>query len=522
MSPIKSALLAAAAISLAGCVDKTIAPQVENASAFQEERLDMVRLENAGFKRHTTPFISGETYEEPEPLPGFLRKQVYLNATRPLSLKYYVSNLSMQIGKPVRVGQDIYTVDTIVTEQLQDSSSNIDTSSVDGSSIIDSLITDNQKKQSPLAMQEVLKLQGSAEQALNTIASAFNIHWKYTDSDVTLYKLDTRTFRLDLQTKEIMNAKFEGATTTDTEGGMSTSLTSEVQTASFESYQETIASMLSPYGSAHVLGNSGAVIVTDTPEKLDAVDRFLKVENRHLTSQVALDIEVVRVTSTDNEDIGVVWDSLLADLGELAISGVSRRPTLSNSPVNEISTNVNSGRLTGSKVILQALSSKARVQVMTRETRTVLNNIPAVLRDISIKEYPSETTQTVNEGVTTFSTTKATIRPGFDMSLTPRILEDNRVILQLVTTMSRDLPFEDISSGDFTQRFAQLTQKEFKTSQVIKEGETAMLTGYINKNLSSTSEGTGRDDFWALGGGQASGKGKDLLVIFVTPYISRG
>lgn len=517
VKPIFSVLVAGALVS--GCVNKTIAPEVESKMEFQEERLAHIRAESSSFKRHDIPFVAAKTFEEPEPVPAYLKKQVYLHAQAPVGLKYYINNLSNQIGMPIRVGQDIYTVDRIITEQLQ----NTETDSTNADTIIDKLVTANQEKQSPLAMREKLKLQGTAEQAMNSVASAFNVHWKFDNNQINIYKLETRTLRLNLLLMESMEANFQGSTTSGEEAaGLTSTIQSTYEGASFQKYNDAIASMLSPYGEVHVLGNSGAVIVTDTPEKLDAVDDFLDQENKSLTKQIALDVEIVRINSKDGSDVGVVWDSILADLGDLSLSVGSNSPELSQSTLTTATGTINAGRLSGSRLILKALETQARISVLTRETRKVLNNTPTEFRDISVIEYPSETTQSTDEGVTTITTTKGTIRPGFDMNVLPRITDDNRVILNVVTTMSRNLPFDVIEAGGTTQKFANLVQKELKTTEIIRDGETAILTGYLNSSISSTEEGTGESDMWLLGGGQSAGSNKDLLIIFVTPHISRG
>lgn len=519
MKKITCLALCSTVISLSGCIDRTVSPQVESKISFNEQRIDKARSENSNFKRHSVPFVSGSTFVEPEPLPAYLNKTVFLQATTPVGIKYYANNISDQIGMPVRVGQDIYTVDRIITEELQTST----TSSEDAVTIIDKLVTDNQEKRSPLAMRESIKLQGTAKQVLDKLASTFNIHWKYDNEQVTLYKLETRHLRLNLLLKEEMTANFQGSTTSgSSEGGLTSSITSTFEGASFDKYTSTIEAMLSPYGSVHVLGNSGAVVVTDTPAKLDGVESFLKFENKSLTQQIALDVEVVRITSEDGNDIGIVWDDLLADIGDLSLGVISNTPSLSQSNVTEASATINAGRLSGSSIVLKALANKARVSVLTRETRKVLNNSPAEFRDISVIEYPSESTLSTNDGVTNISVTKGTIRPGFDMTVVPRITDDNNVILSVVTTMSRNLPFDEINTGGSTQKFANLVLKEFKTVEVIKDGNTSMLTGYISNSLSDMQEGTGSADMWALGGGQSTSKNKDLLIIFVTPHIFRG
>ncbi len=512
MNILKSGMLITLVISMSGCIiGQEIQKQAEDTGSIAQNRLDKERLSQTKFKRHDMPFISGATFLEPEPTPDYLHKQVMIRTQTPLNLKYYSNNLSLQIGRPVRIGQDIYSIDDELSE---------DESDIEGDTSSEVLAVQEATNTllSPLRMKEKLTINASAEDALNIIASSFNVHWKYDKEQVIFYKTETRTFRLSLLMNDSLEVSYNGAGSEETSGSLSTTSTSKYEGGTYTAYVDNIKNMLSSYGSVDALPNTGAIIVTDTPEKLGAVEDFLKEENKTLLKQVALDVEIVMVSSKDGKDVGMVWNSLLAQFDDVSFSGISNQPSYSES-TSELSMGVKVGKLAGSSLLLQALAQKARVSVVTRETRTVLNNTPAQFRDVNIIEYPSETEIVTDEGVTTVSTTKDTIRPGFDMNVLPRITDDNRIILNVVTSISRNTGFDELTSDTYTQKFANMSLKELKTTEVIRDSDTAMLTGYINSSLNSTTEGTGHSDFWLLGGGNSSGDDRDMLIIFVTPHI---
>lgn len=518
----KAILAASVALSLGGCVDKQVEPQIDDHDLIAGERLERARLAQTGFKRHDMPFVAATTFEEPEPRPAFLQRQVMLKTQIPTDLKYYANRLSLQIGKPIRIGQDIYTIDSEVGSGVNGTQPMTTTTTV-ADQVQEAVAESLTSIQSPLRMKERLNLQGSAEDALNVLASTFNVHWKWDQDQITIYKMDTKTFRLGLLMTETLKVSYQGAESSgEATGGMSTTSESSFAGGKYEDYLASVESMLSPYGEAKVLPSTGTIVITDTPEKLGAIERFINDENKSILKQVALDVEVITVSSKDGSDIGLVWNNIIADIGNITLNGTSNQPSYNSDTTGRFTLGVTNGALAGSSAIIQALATKAKVSVVTRETRTVLNNTPAQFRDISVIEYPSEVEIVSEEGVTTVSTTKDTIMPGFDMSVLPRITDDNRVILNVVTSMSRNSRFDELKTDSYTQKFANMTIKELKTTQVIRDTDTAMLTGYISSNLNTLQEGTGSVNNWLLGGGSSTGKNRDMLIIFVTPHVIKG
>lgn len=508
---------------MTGCIDQHVQPQVEEQQATREQQIEEFRKLQGMFKRHERPYVSSTMFEEPVPRPAYLSKRVMVSTERPVNLKYYTQLLSAQIGKPVRIGQDVYTIDAEVANDAVDADATAQNLNMGTGISGASLAERNTLILSPLRMKERLHVDGTAEQALDTLTSVFNIHWKYDAEQVTLYKLETRTFPLGLLSTETLKVDYNGTVSADeNESGLSTTTSSEFNGATYPQYVEAIRAMLSPYGKVNAIGATGSVTVTDTPEKLGSVEAFVKNENKTLLAQVAMDVQVVTISSRDGSDVGVIWNNVLADLGDISLSGFSNQPTFENGSPSELTATITGGRLSGTALLLKALDTKARVSVVTRETRTVLNNVPTTIRDVARIEYPSEVELVTEEGVTTATTTKDAITPGFDMTLLPRITPDNRVVLHVTTTMSRDAGFEALSTGDFTQKFYTTSTKSFRTVQVIRNSATGMLTGYINSRLSGKEEGVGDSKNWVLGGGNAESKSRDMMVIFVTPHIERG
>lgn len=518
---LKAAVMSALMSQVSGCLlDPTVPEKINESYDIQATRIDTERSQLAQFKHHKLPYVSGAVYEEPKPLPSFLKTSVYVDGTRSiagLGLKYYADKISRQIDMPVRIGQDLYQI----SDDEDDNSSNRLSRHTDN--IMDQ--ADQSDVISPLDMKERLTLQGSAKQTLDELTAAFDTYWEYDNREVRIYKLKSETFNLDYLIQENETTTSVGsASSNDDENsssgaGMSTSLTSTFTGATYENYQTTIKNMLSKYGSVSTLAHTGTIVVTDVPENLSDIRKFIDRENSKLTQEVALDVEVAQVTSSDGKDVAVVWQDLLSRFQDGGLSLTSAIPDLSSDQQNTLTGSLSGGSLKGSSLILRALAEKSNVRVLQRDTRTVVNNTPAQFRDIDIIEYPSVTGSSVDEGVITTSTEKGEIRPGFDMTLIPRITTNNRVIVNIVSTISRALPFDTVSNQYSTSRYSHVQKKEVKTTKVVQDGRTALVSGYLSSSLSSSKSGTGSASFWVLGGGGSTSKDRELLLIFITPHI---
>ncbi|WP_169828933.1 hypothetical protein [Marinobacterium jannaschii] len=512
---MKPIVVATLCLSMAGCSGLGhLDLKVDAVDARLSEQISSYKEGLPSFKRNHVPYIAGsETmFVEDIPKPDWLLLDVFVSPEERMSLRDYSELVSRQIGKPVRLGQDLFE---LYKAESENSDSQQDSDEVED----ETETVSSEDANNPLAQKFRVKLKGRADQVLDKLAATFNVHWRYDAGQVVIYKLDTRTYTLHYLTQETLSTKFSGSNTDESESGLSTAMQVTHTGSSVEDYKQAIAAMLSPLGRLQFIPGSGTVVVTDTPENLDSVEAFIDGENKYMTRQVALDVYVATVSSNDGRDVGVIWQNLLYAGSKASTSFISADAQLSAEALNQLGVTVNTGRLTGSKLFLQALAQKARVKTVNSETRTVMNNTVAPFRDVNNIEYPSNITSTTNDGVTETTTETGVITPGFDITLKPRITRDNRVVLDVITVMKRAKPFDEVVSEGRVQKFKDELSKEFRTVTSVRDGDTAILSGYIASSESQTATGTGNTEFWGLGGGKAQQQAKELMLIMVTPHI---
>jgi type IVB pilus formation R64 PilN family outer membrane protein len=166
-----------------------------------------------------------------------------------------------------------------------------------------------------------LKWQGDLRGLLDIAASRLGLSWRSEPGNIIFYQLDTRTYQL-----VILNSKIDSTATINSgsgsqlgSNGSSTSGTSgDIDSAQKTAYnlssnlyddiRKTIENMLTPSKGRYWLSSaSGTLTVTDTPEVLDRIGHYIAYENKLLNRQVQLSVQVLSVTQTRNEQLGLDW-----------------------------------------------------------------------------------------------------------------------------------------------------------------------------------------------------------------------
>ncbi|HCD7937381.1 TPA: PilN family type IVB pilus formation outer membrane protein, partial [Escherichia coli] len=139
--------------------------------------------------------------------------------------------------------------------------------------------------------------------------------------------------------------------------------------------------------------STGFITVTDTPQVLETVRTFIEKRNEEMKRQVVLNVEILSIRKTRNEQAGIDWNAVFSDrtlglsLGSTFTSAASDTVTGGVSIVN--------GKLTGSKAFLKALSSQGDVSVVTRNSAVTKNLTPVPMQIANQQSYiESVTTDT--------------------------------------------------------------------------------------------------------------------------------
>lgn len=373
---------------------------------------------------------------------------------------------------------------------------------------------------------------GSLSGLLDTISSRLGVSWKYEQGRIVFYYLETRTFAIAyMDSKADFNSKVVSGTTSSTgntggsggnniagDSNTSQSTTMEIKSSLYADLQESVKSMLTP-GSGRMFLSAGVMTVTDTPEVLDAIGKFIENRNKELNRQVVLNVEVLSVEKHRQDQLGIDWNAVFTSGSIGATLGNAFTEAAENSMTGGLS--IIDGKLAGSKGFIKALSEQAKVSIVTQQASTTTNMSPLPMQVADQEDYAAQvsTESTANVGTST-SITPATITTGFNMTLLPYIMPDaNSLQLQFSISLSDSPTRRTFTSGTSSVELLRTKLKTVNQRVNMKSGQTIVLSGFQQTGNKGTKQGVGSPNFFGLGGGRDAQNENTLLVILITPTI---
>lgn len=376
---------------------------------------------------------------------------------------------------------------------------------------------------------------GSLSGLLDTISSRLGISWRYEQGRIFFYYLETRSFAIAfMDSKADFNSKVVSGTTssagnTGGSGGnsiagdsnTSQSTTMEIKSSLYADLQAAIKTMLTPT-SGRMFLSAGVMTVTDTPQVLDAIGKFIENRNKELNRQVVLNVEVLSVEKRSQDQLGIDWNAVFKSGSVGATLGSAFTGAAANAMTGGLS--IVDGKLAGSKAFIKALSEQARVSVVTQQASTTTNMTPLPMQVADQEDYAAQvsTSSTANVGTST-SITPATITTGFNMTLLPYIMPDaNSLQLQFSISLSDSPTRRTFTSGDSSVELLKTKLKTVNQRVNMKSGQTIVLSGFQQGSRKGSKQGVGSANFFGLGGGYNGENDNTLLVILITPTILQG
>lgn len=385
---------------------------------------------------------------------------------------------------------------------------------------------------------------GSVNGLLDSVTSRLGLSWRYRDGIVSVFYLDTRTYRVEAIPRSTTMestvhsgarssagvASVGGGGSGDSTGGISgtsdsTQNTSVVlQTDFMGDLEETIKQMMTPVaGRMSLSRSSGTLTVTDTPETLDRIAAYIDNTNDFISKQVLINVKVLSVSVSSGRDYGINWNAVYTKLSDqyglrLANSlGDSREGAVGSVSILE----GGDSRFAGSDLIVNALATAGKVSVITEPSVTTLNLSPVpvqVARQVSYLERV-ELGQTAQVGTTT-SLTPGSITTGFNMMLLPHILEDSKtVLLQYSMNLSSLDNLRTVTSGGSSIEIPETDNRLFNQQIRLQSGQTLIVSGYEQLSNDTRRSGVGSPRFFGLGGGAKGNERRDVIVVLITPLV---
>lgn len=406
----------------------------------------------------------------------------------------------------------------------------------------------------------VTQQSGNLVDLLNSIAAQTDTAWSYKDGKLILSETETQTWFIkgipgDIQVKNQVNSTSgiqgqsggSAATAGQGGGGQSTSQSqsqsqqSSVQDIQYnlanslwDNFEKSISSMLSKSGKLSIMPASSSVTVSDRPSVILKVGSFVKKQNDMLKRQVQIDVQIFAVETNKTDNYGINWNLLLKganasfSINGAAAAGSSAAGVAGGlSPVfiptaatQSFTIGATSGDLTGSQLIMNALSTETNSSLVTTAAVTTLNNQPAPVQVVEQQSYVASvsTTQVAQAG-TQNSLTPGQITYGFVLNILP-VIEDNGLVnLQISVNLSSLKALTTFGVTGATVQLPDIVQRNTMQKATLRAGDTYVLTGFDSDFNTITNTGVGGVTNWWLGGGVSAQKTRSRLVVLVTPRI---
>lgn len=525
---IHSLPLAAFALLLAGCASTVLDPLIQERTESAQSRVEMARApaptrqqdpleitDSVWLGDSAVPLKSGS------PLPERWLKDnaIALRSDNPLILSQLTGIISSQTRIPVRLtdGADQLGVSAAPAANSGGASAPAAPGGGGASSVPSGAL--------PPGM--LVSFEGPLPDLLDMVTSYFNVYWSYDGSSITISRFQTRTFALDALPGTIAVAAPQSTGASGTAGGSAAA--QPLATANIDIWEDirhTVADIVGQEGSVNISQSSGTVVVSTTGDRMERIAAFIQEENRRLSRQVAITIELYTVKIDDAESYGL--DSLnlalkmagnIVDLGP--ISGVPSGLASSDStPGSMAFTILNPGAVAGTTGVFQALSTLGKTTRVAQIPITTLNNRPANQRIAVDQAYVSAVSTTTTGGSTgavSTDVTTDTVTTGISVSILPRLMADNRILLQYALAQGELLRLRNFAAGDNTIQLPETQGLSFSQQVMLRNGSTLILAGFDQSDADSSAAGVGRPLTWALGGSTGSTRARQLVVIGITP-----
>src|SRR5690606_34115130 len=140
----------------------------------------------------------------------------------------------------------------------------------------------------------------------------------------------------------------------------------------YESIENAVRAMLSPYGRVVASPATGTMTVVDTPDALERVAGYIEKENEALARQVVINVTVLSVNLQDSDEYGINWKLVYSDLSKTF--GLNTQLPLPQE-TNTFSLGViGNSRFASSEALINALSRQGKVRRQTTASVVTLNN----------------------------------------------------------------------------------------------------------------------------------------------------
>ncbi len=375
--------------------------------------------------------------------------------------------------------------------------------------------------------------QGTFVGLLDLLTTKYGYYWRFKEGRVYLYETDTRVFEVaalpgDVQTSSQIGVKADSQGGSGA-GGAESSAQSSAQSSSttsasndikiWDSLERNVKQMLTAKGTLSVSPSTGNITVTDTPEALDKVERYLEGENRSLSRQVALSVKVLSVETKAEDDYGINWENVTRLMGSGSYSVGFQSNNVIGSTVPNVAVNILKGNYAGASALISAISKNNKINSVTNFSAITLNNQPVPVNVGNQKAYLSKIEVVQSDTGTTTSLEPGKVTYGTTINMLPRIMKDGTILMQMSMDLSDLIGITTFGPTSTQIQLPEMASKTFLQRAALKSGEVLVLSGFESTRGNTERSGIGAAEMPLLGGRMFGQNTRASTVVIVQPVV---
>ncbi len=397
--------------------------------------------------------------------------------------------------------------------------------------------------------------EGPLSGLLERVSGFFGINWNFDGSSISITRFETRIFVIEAMpgTQQVKDGMQDDSSTPTNTGAqaagaapatntMKQNSEMDIELKYWDELGQILTSMLGGVGNVVVSPAIGTVTVTTSPEVMRTVTQYLAQENKRLSRQIAINVEIYSVNLQEGTDFSLAFTEALKRLtnfgvtlsgptGPTSVQGLTGGGTLSVAILNPNTV----GQVTD---VFNALSTIGDTTRIAQFPLTTLNNRPVSRRvgqDIGYLQSQS-TNVTGTTGTTTVTLTPGVVHEGFSLQLTPRLMDDGRIILQYSLNLIDLVNILNFCAGGSSSgassstttinctggnsiELPTTTNRIFVQQSLLKSGSTLMIGGVDEEDAKQSAQGVGNPFNFLLGGGSSNETARTMMFIAITPQV---
>ena len=280
-------------------------------------------------------------------------------------------------------------------------------------------------------------------------------------------------------------------------------------------------------------GALSSVVITDTPDVLREVGRFIERENRALTRRVRLIFDEIALLTHEDLELGLDWESLLTQ--NSFVTALSAPVASAGVGAARSALSAAQGPVQSSTMVVNALAKYGTVlrhvsmPVMTLNKRPVTHAIRTTfsyIDQVKAVAFTAGDSSAAASGLPSVSISQKEETVGSFLTLLPDAQEDGQILLSVAYDNTVAQPLKTVTVGEQSSRM-QIQQITIDGNGVVqqvalKSGQPMLISGFEQKQGEAERVRLTADAPIVFGGSNRAKQRRAVTLIVVTAQVEEG